>query len=707
MVKNIIMKLFFSVFLIIGCNINLYASPLDLTPEEKAFIADHEELAVSNELDFPPYNYNDRGVPKGFSIDYFRLVAEKAGLKYRFVSGPSWNGFMDMIRKNDIDVMLNIMNTPERRSYIHFTKSYAVAIPVLVVREDNQHLENLREMSGMTVAVPKGFNTTEMLKAIYPEIKRLETNDILGSLEAVKFGHADAAVADMSVADFLIEKNTITGLVTRSKIKDPAFASIMNFGISENKPILRDILQKAMDAVTDEEIFAMREKWLYRANDRTEPEVLTLSDTEVNYLKKRDEITFCIDPFWMPFEGYNNEEKYSGISSDYVEMFSKKLDKPFRLIETKTWTESTEMAQQKKCDILPLLGATPERVHYLNFTKPYFSTPVVLVTRLEAAFVPDMNGLRKEVGVVEGYTLVGVIKGLYPNLKVREVPTLHAGLEMVKDKKLFGMVASLPPIGYEIQDHFLGQLKVAGRFEEPMQLGVGVRKDDPILLGILNKVIDSVSDREHRSIVNSWMVISYKQGIDFKLFAEIIVIFLIISAFLVYRQHQLKTLNQKLAYLSVTDKLTQLYNRIKLDYELEILWKEFTISGNAFSVIIIDADHFKSINDNYGHLTGDAILEELADVFTGMIRSSDIIGRWGGEEFMILCPETDRDGAMCLAEKIRNKANESSFAEEIKITVSIGVAEIEKGESIDDMIKRADEALYNAKEAGRNCTAAS
>jgi len=117
---------------------------------------------------------------------------------------------------------------------------------------------------------------------------------------------------------------------------------------------------------------------------------------------------------------------------------------------------------------------------------------------------------------------------------------------------------------------------------------------------------------------------------------------------------------------------------------------------------MLDVDFFKTVNDSFGHAVGDQILIKLADLISASIRTTDLIGRWGGEEFLILCPETDLNGAVKLAESIRQNISQCNFGITQPVTVSIGVTEYKKTQSLEKFIKSADNALYQAKEAGRN-----
>ncbi|WP_229860134.1 GGDEF domain-containing protein [Candidatus Sulfurimonas baltica] len=154
--------------------------------------------------------------------------------------------------------------------------------------------------------------------------------------------------------------------------------------------------------------------------------------------------------------------------------------------------------------------------------------------------------------------------------------------------------------------------------------------------------------------------------------------------------------------LSVTDRLTQLYNRLKLD---EIFAMKLATAGRyntPFSVVIIDIDLFKLVNDTWGHQAGDDVLKEFSAIIKNNARETDIVGRWGGEEFLILSSDTDLDGAIKLSEKLREMVSSFKFSFTGHKTASFGVSSYHAGDDEKTMIKRADDALYRAKENGRN-----
>jgi two-component system cell cycle response regulator len=172
-------------------------------------------------------------------------------------------------------------------------------------------------------------------------------------------------------------------------------------------------------------------------------------------------------------------------------------------------------------------------------------------------------------------------------------------------------------------------------------------------------------------------------------------------------QETLKSNYQESVSMAVTDGLTRLYNRHYLDTHLKNLVRQAAEQGRALSVVIMDMDHFKSVNDTYGHSSGDEVLKTLAEVIVKTIRSADLAARYGGEEFVVLMPETDAVRCYEAAERLRKGVENASFViphpeSPIKKTISIGCATMQADDTPETLLKRADVALYEAKNSGRN-----
>ncbi len=165
----------------------------------------------------------------------------------------------------------------------------------------------------------------------------------------------------------------------------------------------------------------------------------------------------------------------------------------------------------------------------------------------------------------------------------------------------------------------------------------------------------------------------------------------------------LKLETHELAGQAYTDSLTGALNREGLRDALINKWQPPPAPHNALAVVFVDVDHFKQVNDTHGHTVGDEVLRAFATALRSEIRSTDKLVRWGGEEFLIVCPGAGPNEAQALAAKLREVIHYHIWPCGLRLTASFGVTALHHGEDIGDAIKRADEALYRAKSSGRNC----
>lgn len=164
-------------------------------------------------------------------------------------------------------------------------------------------------------------------------------------------------------------------------------------------------------------------------------------------------------------------------------------------------------------------------------------------------------------------------------------------------------------------------------------------------------------------------------------------------------------LNQQLSEQASRDSLTNLLNRRTMSQMIQMEHNRFSRSGKTFGLIMADVDDFKQVNDHFGHAAGDLVLTELSSMLSAILRKQDLTARWGGEEFLILLPDTDFEGVQSAAEKIRDMVSHSGFMYQgtpIRVTLSIGGVVCQTHENWDDCLKHADRALYYGKNHGKN-----
>ncbi|AXH13399.1 transporter substrate-binding domain-containing protein [Halarcobacter bivalviorum] len=263
-----------------------------------------------------------------------------------------------------------------------------------------------------------------------------------------------------------------------------------------------------------------------------------LTKEELSFLKNNKILKVCIDPNWMPFEK-NLNGKHIGMTADYLKLIENKLQIKIEMIPTKTWLESLNFGKEKKCDIFSLVMETPERKKFLNFTKAYLEIPLVLATKTNELFIDDITKVNRSMGIVKGYAYAEILKEAYPNLNLIYVKDIKEGLKKVNEEELFGFIGTLSTVGYHIQKEYIGHLKIVGKFDQKWNLGIGVRKDYPLLLSILNKAIKDINYEDHQNILNKWLSIKYEK-ISYKYLVEVIIIFFVVLTSILFINRKLK-----------------------------------------------------------------------------------------------------------------------------------------------------------------------
>ncbi len=431
---------------------------------------------------------------------------------------------------------------------------------------------------------------------------------------------------------------------------------------------------------------------------------IEFTEQENSYLQNAMPIKMCVDPEWIPFERINDQGQHEGIAADLVQLVAQRVGLKIELYPVKTWDESLAASKSKRCQIISFINQTPDRDEWLIYTEPTFYDPNIIVTREEHLFVADLRALQGEsVAIPRGTMIEEFIHRDYPNLKVILTESEQAASLMVSERKADLMIRSLIVAAYTIKKEGLFNLKIAGQVSEyTNKLRIGVLKDEQILRDILNKGVKTITPQEREAISNKHVVVIAQKGIDYSLVWKILAVLALVLLVSAYWIRKLNVLNKELERLSITDKLTGVFNRVKLDDVLETELKRSVRFRQPLSVIMLDIDHFKQVNDTHGHQAGDMILSEMAGLLRANTRETDILGRWGGEEFMIICPQTDINGSKTLATNLCRIIEQHIFPIVHHKTASFGVTVNQPGDQAENLVARADAGLYAAKHAGRN-----
>ncbi|MFA6788278.1 MAG: ABC transporter substrate-binding protein [Arcobacteraceae bacterium] len=344
------------------------------------------------------------------------------------------------------------------------------------------------------------------------------------------------------------------------------------------------------------------------------------------------------------------------------------------------------------------------------FTHAIKSYPFVIATRNDENFIASPSVLNnKKVGIVKNCIIGEKIRNSYPKINFTEVSNTQDALELLSKGKIDAVIDILPTLTYVIKANSFSNLKISGTTEYKFDLRYMADQNEKELIALLNKAIDTFNKEKIESIEQQYFQVLYASHSDYSLLYKIgipLSICLILFGLYNYRLqqeiHKRKLTEEKLYKAATVDMLTQIYNRSHID----AMFKEHLLSTKRYkvplSIIFFDIDGFKKINDTYGHNLADTVLVDLANLTKQSIRTTDYVGRWGGEEFLVVLPQTNIAHATIAAEHLKERIENFKFQIDQKVTCSFGVTQIQEDDTQNSAITRADNLMYYVKAHGKN-----
>lgn len=434
---------------------------------------------------------------------------------------------------------------------------------------------------------------------------------------------------------------------------------------------------------------------------------LSLSISEHQFLATLPKLTLCGDPHWEPYSKLENGQ-YEGFFPDYMSFIGQRAGLQFEVATHSSWAETIKAMKTGECDIVPGAMQTPDRAHFMGFSDAFISIPAVFAINSKTPDDISLNELLKQpIAIVAGSAFIEIIKSRYPKTIIIGVNSVDEGIKHLKNNRVIALLDTPNSISSAISRTHLTNIKIIDQVRDNWDLSIAVNQKyhDTPLLNILDKAIASISQKERDTISDRWVKITFVHTTDYTLMWQLLLGAGLLLIFLAYRYRLIHVHNTQLEKVARQDQLTGLNNRRAM---IEALKESSAIAvryNRPVSLIFFDLDDFKLINDRFGHFEGDIVLKTVARILKNNCRQSDVYGRWGGEEFLIILPESNLSQAFQSAEKIRRALEMQNFNPTIPdtITGSFGVAQLKPGESINSIIQRVDLALYQAKSAGKNC----
>lgn len=691
-------------------------SSLDLTAEESSWLEDNPIIKLGIDRNFAPYEWiDDSGAYKGIAADYIHLVEQRLGVIIEpVVTKKSWSEVLQAARDGEFDMMSCLVETTERTHYLLFSESYLAGVAVIISEQSKGYIDTLKRLDGKTVAIHKGHYTNELLKRDYPAIKIVNTPTLATALLMVAEGRADAFVGDATAASYTMKKERILNL---SFSGHTDYQSDFRMAVNKDNPLLASIIKKALASITEQEREDIYDHWsglevpsgirlaelakyiaaalllllvfVYwnyrlrkseRAHRKSEQRFRDLVDTT-------DAIVWQAGVVGMHFNsvsanaerllGYNRQEwMREGFWQEHIHPQDRQITIDFCHNETRQ-----------------------HRNHVFEYR----------FTNKQGATV----WLRHMVNVVLHNQQPRWLRGVLLDITDQKIAEK---LVLESESRFRELIESLPAIavqGYD-KDHRVIYWNEASTnlYGYSSTEALGQRVDDLI---IPSQDKEHVIEKHQGWLRGGCFIPAEEVELLHKSGARIPVLssHVILSSggnreiyCVDISLAEQKRAHKALAKIAHFDPLTQLPNRAAFYDRLELQIKKSFRTQQKIAVLLMDLDHFKEINDTLGHDHGDFLLKQAAARLQSCVRDTDTVARLGGDEFTIIISELDDFSVVeRVAKNILQQMREPFYLNQNKayVSASIGIAFYPSdAESIDMLLKNADQAMYAAKSKGRN-----
>ncbi|MDX9963907.1 transporter substrate-binding domain-containing protein [Desulfobacter postgatei] len=488
-----------------------------LTPEEKAWLKAHQVIPLLGDAGWPPISFADpTGRYKGVAADYINLIGRRLGIRFEVISDYTWNQMTEMIKAGKANGITCIVKAKEREPWLSFTTPYFVSPYVIVTKKETPVISGIENLAGKTLAIEEGYFLQSRLETRYPKVILKPVKNTVTALENVANGTTDAYAGNLMVIKYLLNKKGIDTL----KIAAPAPwpESRLCLGIRKEWPLLVSSINKAIENISQESHPLINLHWMEDLEDTDQETMLLLSHDEKEWLKAHPTVRLGIDPVWPPFEFYSMEHGYSGLASEYIKKIAKRLNISMQPQTDMTWQQAMDKGRQKEIDLFACITPSPKRSQFLNFTKPYLSFPMVIAAGTDFPFISGLEELKgKTIAVAEGYISHEILQKDFPKFKLSPVDSVAEGLKRISQNRADVFVGNLASITYSAKQTGLANIKISAVTPYKFELSMGVRKDWPQLVSILDKVLTNMPESEKNRIRDDWVRMQFEHKTNWAL----------------------------------------------------------------------------------------------------------------------------------------------------------------------------------------------
>ena len=645
----------------------------------------------------------------GFTKEFCELLSALFGIEF-VLEIYEWNVLMNGLESGSIDFTGELTPTEERGRIYSMTPPIAERMLRIFMRADSE-IQTEADVDGLRIGFLSDSITADSIVAAYHlSFVRVDVDNYEEAAQMIDSGEIDAFVEEAVADPAFVEFGFIQSKVFFSMVHAPVSMAAAN---PEFAPVI-SVVSKYIEAGGLDKLYELYKEGDYRYTRHKLNSSFTLEEREyIEDLTRRGAaVAVALEHDNYPIDFYNEKDgAFEGIAIDVLNDISRLTGIRFEsaLAKNATWAEIYEKLNSGEIHMVAQLLYTEARKdHFLWSTVPYARSYYALMSKSDYPNLATYQVARTVVGGVKGSGKNDIFYELFPNHgAIQEYPTQNECLDALERGEIDLLVASeymlLTQINYREKSGF----KINIKLDAPLNSHFGFHRDEAVLCAIVNKALRYV---QADVIEISWTGRSFDYS---KKLAEerarSLVIFLIVTFFAlsmtVFVLVRNVRLGKKLKELASHDALTGIFNRRYFLEQASVqIARSLRLKDECF-ITIFDLDHFKTVNDTFGHLAGDKVLKEVAQKVRSTIRPYDLLGRYGGEEFILLMCDVDKENVLSAVERIRQAVGETSVifeGKEVSVSASFGVAPAVPPNDLTVAIKNADEALYCAKETGRN-----
>lgn len=647
--------------------------------------------------------YKDKdGTYQGLYAEYLYSISQYTGWQYEFISG-SPESLLSMLSAGKIDMLLNVNYTPENRAVCYFP-DYPITMQQLcvVVHPDDADFpdSSLENLKGKKIgSISDTFSENVLLKLI--KDKKLGCtycpySNYQNLMYAFTAGSVDAIVLNVSDVD---ESQKILSIID---IKE------FHLAVSKLKPGILQNLNKALRQLNLN--YPYYNSDLYKKYVDSDGKNYAFSKEALKYIEEAPILKVVYLKENAPFE-YNEENNLNGIVKAYLKEISDRSGLRFEYIPVNTYKNALAMLESGNADIISSIYS--DRVfantYSLNITDQYYSQGFSLVRKNDESLELHDSITVSLVNNIAGAEIY--LGKLYPNMKFKYYDTIEKCIASVRDNKAAAAILPSEMATMFLQQNYYSDIVISNGLQLSLPVSMGIRDDMPSeLLLLLNQTLKSIpaSDKEAillENIVQTTYSISLKNMLSANFIPLLLIIFIITLLIIVVIIFRNKIRYNKVLTESQIDQLTGILNKSSAENTIRRYLKNRP--QELCALYMLDIDRFKLVNDNYGHKAGDAIIQDTARVIHETFTEQDIIGRMGGDEFIVLqthCRSIQmiKNKADKLTQNLRRNYKISK-SETAQLTASIGIMIYKNGNyTYEELVEQADKLLYEVKNAGRN-----